>query len=254
MIEILIIILGLSIGSFLNVCIYRLPNNESISKPRSRCPKCKHQLKFWENIPIVSYVFLRGKCSNCSTHISLRYPLIEILTSLLFLLLYYYYGYTIQTLLLIILFSIVIVITFIDIDIQIIPNKLLVLGIIPVSIYIVLYGLNDILGYLFGAFGLSALFLLISYLGKIFYQEDSMGMGDVKYAFLIGLLLGWKNGILALGISFIFAAVIIVALFIQKKLKSRQKIPFGPFMSLGLLISLIWGDKIIEWYLNFYKF
>ena len=254
MIEFLIIILGLSIGSFLNVCIYRLQHNESISKPRSRCPKCKHQLKFWENIPIVSYVFLRGKCSNCSLKISLRYPLIEILTSLLFLLLYYYYGYTIRTLLLIILFSIVIVITFIDIDVQIIPNKLLVLGLIPVSMYIALYGLNDIWGYLLGAFGLSALFLLIAYLGKIFYREDSMGMGDVKYAFLIGLLLGWKNGILALGISFIFAAVIIVVLFIQKKLKSKQKIPFGPFMSIGLLISLFWGDKIIEWYLNFYKF
>ena len=80
MIEFLLIILGLSIGSFLNVCIYRLPHNESISKPRSRCPKCKYQLKSWENIPVVSYVYLRGKCSNCSTSISLRYPLIEILT------------------------------------------------------------------------------------------------------------------------------------------------------------------------------
>ena len=79
-------------------------------------------------------------------------------------------------------------------------------------------------------------------------------MGDVKYSFLIGLLLGWKSGLLALGISFLFAALFIVIIFIQKKLESRQKIPFGPFMSIGLLIALIWGDKIIEWYLNFYKF
>ena len=107
MIEILIIILGLAVGSFLNVCIYRLPKRESISKPRSRCPKCDNQLKPWENIPVLSYIFLRGKCSNCHTSISLRYPLIEIFTSLIFLLLYYYYGFTINVLLLCVFFSIV---------------------------------------------------------------------------------------------------------------------------------------------------
>ena len=254
MIEILIIILGLSIGSFLNVCIFRIPAQVSISKPRSRCPKCKHQLKFWENIPVFSYLFLKGKCSSCRTPISIRYPLVEIFTSLLFLLLYYYYGFTIKTALLCMLFSIVIIITFIDIDVQIIPNDLLILGLIPVSIYVILLGLDNIMGHILGAMGLSAIFFLIGYLGKIFYKEESMGMGDVKYSFLIGLLLGWKSGLLALGISFLFAALFIVIIFIQKKLKSRQKIPFGPFMSIGLLIALIWGDKIIEWYLNFYKF
>jgi prepilin signal peptidase PulO-like enzyme (type II secretory pathway) len=147
----------------------------------------------------------------------------------------------------------VIIITFIDIDVQLIPNELLVLGLIPVSIYVILFGLENIWAHLFGAIGLSALFFLIGYLGKIFYKEDSMGMGDVKYAFLIGLLLGWKSGLLALGFSFIFAAIIIVILFIQKKLKSKQKIPFGPFMSLGLLVSLMWGHRIIVWYLHFYK-
>ena len=139
MIEILIIVLGLAFGSFLNVCIFRLPNQESISRPRSRCPKCHHQLKFWENIPVLSYLFLRGKCSNCRANISLRYPLIEIITSLVFLLLYYYYGFTIKTLLLCVLISIVIIITFIDIDVQLIPNELLVLGLVPVSIYIILF-------------------------------------------------------------------------------------------------------------------
>ena len=253
MIEILIIVLGLAIGSFLNVCIHRLPRHESISKPRSRCPKCNHQLKFWENIPVISYIFLRGKCSKCHAQISLRYPLVEVLTSLIFLLLYCYYGYTVQTLLLCILFSIVIIITYIDIDVQLIPNKLLILALIPVSIYIILPGLSNIWVHLLGAFSLSGLFFLIGYLGKILYKEDSMGMGDVKYAFVIGLLLGWKSGILALIISFICAAIIILILSILKKIKSRQKLPFGPFMSVGLLTSLIWGDKIIEWYLQFYK-
>jgi len=253
MMEILLIVLGLAVGSFLNVCIYRFPKHMSISKPRSRCPKCDHQLKFWENIPILSYIFLRGKCSNCNSKISLRYPLIEILTSIIFLLLHYYYGLTIQTLLLCILFSIVIIITFIDIDVQLIPNELLLIGLIPVLVYIILPGLSNILVHLLGAVCLSGLFLLIGYIGKILYKEDSMGMGDVKYAFVIGLLLGVKSGILAFGISFLSAAIIIFIYSITKKLKPRQKIPFGPFMSIGLFTTLIWGDRVIEWYLQFYK-
>jgi len=252
MVEILIIGLGLVIGSFLNVCIYRLPKQESISKPRSRCPLCNYQLKFWENIPIVSYFILCGKCSNCHGHISLRYPLVEILTSLTFLLLYFYYGFTIGTIILCALLCIVIIITFVDIDVQLIPNELLLISLIPITIYIMLISLSDIGTHLLGAIGLSLLLFLIGYFGKKLYKEDSMGMGDVKYAFVIGLLLGWKNGFLALGISFLFAAIIIFILYITKKLKSRQKIPFGPFMSVGLLIALIWGDKIIEWYLHFY--
>jgi len=253
MMEILLIVLGLAIGSFLNVCIYRLPKHMSISKPRSRCPKCDYQLNFSENIPILSYLFLRGKCSNCNTKISLRYPLIEILTSVIFLVLYYYYGLTIETLLLCVLFSIVIIITFIDIDVQLIPNELLIIGLIPVLIYVILPGLSNIWVHLLGAVCLSGLFLLIGYIGKILYKEDSMGMGDVKYAFVIGLLLGWNSWFLAFGISFLTAAIIILIFSITKKLKSRQKIPFGPFMSIGLFTALILGDRIIEWYLQFYK-
>lgn len=252
MVEILIIGLGLVIGSFLNVCIYRLPKQESISKPRSRCPLCNYQLKFWENIPVISYFILCGKCSNCHGHISIRYPLVEILTSLTFLLLYFYYGFTIGTIILCALLCIVIIITFVDIDVQLIPNELLLISLIPITLYIMLISLSDIGTHLLGAIGLSLLLFLIGYFGKKLYKEDSMGMGDVKYAFVIGLLLGWKSGFLALGISFLFAAIIIFILYITKKLKSRQKIPFGPFMSIGLLIALIWGDKIIEWYLHFY--
>ena len=110
---ILVIILGLVIGSFLNVCIYRIQRNQSIIKPRSKCPVCGHKLKYWENIPILSYLFLRGKCSNCNTRISLRYPLVELLTSIVFLLLYYTFGYTVETFLFCILLCIVIIITFI---------------------------------------------------------------------------------------------------------------------------------------------
>ena len=250
---ILVIILGLVIGSFLNVCIYRIQRNQSIIKPGSKCPACDHKLKYWENIPILSYLFLRGKCSDCNTRISLRYPLVELITSIVFLLLYYTFGYTIETFLFCILFCIVIIITFIDIDIQLIPDKLLILCLIPTTIYIILTDLNDIWIYLIGAIGLSGGFLLVGYLGKLIYKEDSMGMGDVKYAFILGLLLGWKNGLLAVGIAFISAAIIIIFLFIFKKLTPRQRIPFGPFMSIGLLAALVWGNKIINWYFHFYN-
>jgi leader peptidase (prepilin peptidase)/N-methyltransferase len=242
---ILVIILGLAVGSFLNVCIYRIQRNQSIIKPRSKCPVCDHRLKNWENIPILSYLFLRGKCSNCNTRISLRYPLVELLTSIVFLLLYYTFGYTVETFLFCILLCIVIIITFIDIDVQLIPNKLLVLCLVPTTIYIMLTGFNNIWIHLIGAIGLSGGFLLVGYLGKLIYKEDSMGMGDVKYAFVIGLLLGWKNGLLAVGI--------VLFLFIFKKLTPRQRIPFGPFMSIGLLVALVCGNKIINWYFHFYN-
>ena len=250
---ILIIILGLVIGSFLNVCIYRIQHNQSIVKPRSKCPVCDYKLKYWENIPILSYLFLYGKCSNCNAHIPLRYPLVELLTSIVFLILYYNFGYTIETFLFSVITCIIIVITFIDIDVQIIPNELLMLCLIPITLFILLTSLNDIWVHLIGAIGISGGFLLVGYLGKLIYKEDSMGMGDVKYAFILGLLLGWKNGLLAVFIAFISAALIILLLFIFKKLTPRQRIPFGPFMSIGLLVALVWGNNFINWYFNFYN-
>lgn len=253
MIITLVIIIGLVIGSFLNVCIYRLQKQASISKPRSHCPNCKHQLRFWENIPVLSYVFLKGKCSNCKTKISIRYPLVEILTALVFVVIYYYFDISIETFLLMLFFSIVIIITFIDIDVQLIPNKLLIIGIFPIIAFILIKQPNPYLDHIAGAMLLAVVFYIIGYIGKLIYKVDSMGMGDVKYAAVIGLLLGWEKGILAFIIAFFSAAVIIVIVSMYKKLDRKQRIPFGPFLSIGCFVAFFWGTDILNWYLGFYR-
>ena len=253
MIIILIIVIGLIIGSFLNVCIYRLQKHVSISKPRSYCPNCKHQLKIWENIPVLSFLLLRGKCSNCKIRISLRYPLVEILTALVFVVIYYYFDITIETFSLMAFFSIVIIITFIDIDVQLIPNNLLIISILPIFVFIFINQSSLYLSHIIGAILLALLFLIIGYFGKLIYKVDSMGMGDVKYAAVIGLLLGWEKGILAFIIAFFSAAAIIVIVSMFKKLSRKQRIPFGPFLSIGCFVAFFWGTNILNWYLGFYR-
>ena len=248
-----VIVIGLVIGSFLNVCIYRLQKNESISKPRSHCPNCKYQLKVWENIPVLSYILLRGKCSNCKIKISLRYPLVEILNATVFVVVFYYFDISIETFLLMIFFSIVIIITFIDIDVQLIPNNLLLISILPIMAYILISQSNSYLSHIIGAILLALLFLIIGYIGKLIYKVDSMGMGDVKYAGVIGLLLGWEKGILAFVIAFFSAAAIIVIMSMYKKLSRKQRIPFGPFLSIGCFVAFFWGKAILNWYLGFYR-
>ena len=253
MIITLVIVLGLVIGSFLNICIYRLQKNESISKPRSHCLNCKYQLKVWENIPVISYLLLRGKCSNCNIRISLRYPLVEMLTALVFSIIYYFFGISIETLLLIIFFSIIIIITFIDIDVQLIPNNLLIISILPIIAFILINQSNSYLSHIIGAILLALLFLIIGYVGKLIYKVDSMGMGDVKYAGVIGLLLGWEKGILVFVIAFFSAAVIIVIMLMYKKLSRKQRIPFGPFLSIACFVAFFCGADILNWYLGFYR-
>ena len=249
----LVTILGFVFGSFLNVCIYRLPKHESIFKPRSRCPQCNHQLKFWENIPVLSYLVLRGKCSNCKIEISLRYPLIEILTALVFVVIYYYFDISIETFLLMMFFSIVIIITFIDIDVQLIPNNLLIISSLPIIAFILINQSNSYLSHINGAILLTLIFFIIGYIGKLIYKVDSMGIGDVKYAAVIGLLLGWEKGILAIVLAFFSAAAILVIVSMYKKLSKKQRIPFGPFLSIGCFVAFFWGFEIINWYLGYYR-
>lgn len=245
-----VIVFGLMVGSFLNVCIYRMPREESVVHPRSHCPKCDHQLPFWENIPVLSYLALRGRCSSCQTSISFRYIFVELLTALLFLLFYNHYGFSFDFLISIIICCIILIITFIDIDYQIIPNRLLLIGIIPAVFQIINVGLQNSRIYIAGAIGLGMGIFLIGQIGNILFKKESMGMGDIKYAALIGLLLGWKNGLVAIALSFLISGVIILVLLSFGKVSFGQKIPFGPFLGLGTVIALLWGPIIIKTYLQ----
>lgn len=247
-----LIIYGLMIGSFLNVCIYRIPLGKSVLRPRSGCPHCDHKLFLWENIPLISYILLWGKCSSCSEKISVRYPLIELLTAMIFGITYLRFGFTPDFVVFSLFLSIVIAITFIDLDHQIIPNGLLLIGVLPGIYPLIRDGLGNIGQYVIGAFSLGVGFYTIGFLGKIVFKKDSMGMGDVKYIALIGLILGWKEGLLAAALAFFSAAALFIFFMAIGKASFGEKIPFGPFLGFGSFISIIMGSQILDWYLKYF--
>jgi len=242
--NILLLILFLIFGSFLNVCIYRIPRNESISFPPSHCPACSHRLGFWDLFPIVSYTFLRGRCRYCGERISIQYPLVEFLTATLLLLLYLKYGFSINFLKYSILTLLLIVVSFIDYHHKIIPNRLILIGLITGLISNTLYNfkgniLNGTIGLLIGG----GLFLIIALVTR-----GAMGGGDIKLMAVLGLWLGWKEILLVSFLSFIVGAVISLVL-LGLKIKGRKDyIPFGPFISIGAFVTIYYGTEILNWY------
>ncbi len=256
----LFFIYGLLVGSFLNVCIYRLPEGLSIVRPASRCPSCGNPLKFYDNIPVLSYLILGGKCRSCSAGISARYPLVEFLNAVLYVILFSRFGMESLPALLVycVFLSALVVITFIDIDHQIIPDSISLPG-IPLGI---LFGalilpnpfmrseglglINSILGFLAGGLG----FYLIAILGKLLFRKDAMGGGDIKMMAMIGAFLGWKGALLTTFMGSLFGSVIGIALIMWKGRKWGAQIPFGPYLALGAIVSLFWGQEIVYWYLG----
>lgn len=251
MITLLIIFIsGIIIGSFLNVCIYRIPENESILFPWSHCPNCKTQIKPYDNIPIISFFILNGKCRTCQKNISLRYPLVELTTGIIFSLFYYRFGFTIDFIPGIIFISSLIVITFIDIEYNIIPNIIT----LPLIIFFNFFGLykylvnNDIYLLIDPFTGLiigGVILYIIAWISK-----GGMGGGDIKLAALIGSALGLKKVLITLFLAFIIGGIFGAVLIITGKKNKKDKIAFAPFICLGSIITLIWGKEIIVWYLN----
>ena len=238
-------IVGLIIGSFLNVLIYRLPRNISIVKPSSFCPKCNKKIAFYDNIPFFSYIFLMGKCRNCGSKIPIRYPIVEVLTAFLFALNYYFFNISLTCLSGIIFTSALIAVSFIDIDFQIIPNQIVLpLTLVGVALSIIINPSKwwVILSFSAGAF-------LFMFLITLIYPKG-MGMGDVKLSLMCGAFLVQKI-VPGLFIGFLAGSLFGVIMIIIKKKKLKQAIAFGPFISLGALTALFLGDKIISWYLNF---
>lgn len=249
-----VVVFGLIIGSFLNVCIYRLPEKKSIVTPSSFCPKCGIKIKPWDNIPILSYLFLIGRCRSCGERISLRYPFVELLNGLFYLFSYMHYGLTYHLFFIFIFLSSMIVITFIDIDYQIIPDSITLPGIIvglfagsffmpdPFSLNLSILGFKDsFLGFLIG--GIS--FYLIAIISR-----GGMGGGDIKMMAMIGAFLGWKSVFLTTLIGSVFGSLLGIFLMIFKGKGRKTKIPFGPFLALGSIITLFFGRNILDWYLN----
>ena len=244
---IFIFVLGLIVGSFLNCVILRTYKGESFIVGRSYCPKCKHDLKPWDLIPVLSYLILRGKCRHCGNKISSQYPLVELSTAIIFSFVYLQVGLTSKMIYLLVIMAIFIVIFVYDLKYYIVPDKFVFSGIIISAIWVFLTG--DILITFASAIGASFFFFLIWFFSK----GLAMGFGDVKLAFLIGLLFGWPNVVVGLFLGFFFGAIIgtISLLINQKNLKSE--IPFAPFLLSGAFVALFWGDKIVQWYLSLIK-
>ncbi|MGK7923598.1 MAG: A24 family peptidase [Trichodesmium sp.] len=259
---IIIFALGASIGSFLNVVIYRIPAGVSILWPPSHCPKCHSRLKATENIPIFGWLSLRGHCGHCHNPISIRYPVVELITGLLFLLLFWKFGITISTLGYWTFFSWLIALSIIDLDTMTLPNPLTQSGLILGLVFQMTttletnFQVNNLINYLMiGIIGAVIglwLFDLISILGSIAFGQTVMGGGDAKLAAMIGAWLGWKYlllaGFLACGLgAFVGGGAIALGL-----LDRRQPMPFGPCLAIGAALSLLWGNNILSTYFNLF--
>lgn len=239
-------IFGAVVGSFLNVCIFRIPAKISIIKPFSQCPHCHHPIRFYDNIPLISYIVLMGKCRDCGSKISWRYPLVELITAVLSLLLFLQFGLTMQFLIFFIFTAVLIVIAFIDLDHQIIPDVLTLPG-IPVFfllaiIVIKIPRLEALIGLLVGGGVLFA----IAFIYELVSKREGMGGGDIKLLAMIGGFLGWKSLIFILLFSSFSGAIVGITAMIIKKQDMKYAVPFGPFLSAAAIAYIFWGNAFMR--------
>ena len=248
LIYILTFMFGSIVGSFLNVCIHRIPEDKSIVYLPSSCPNCNKPIAFYDNIPIISYIILLGSCRSCKSPISPRYPFVEFLTGFFSVILFKTFGFSTELPVYFVFVSSLIVITFIDLKYQIIPDMISLPGIVIgllVSYFLPLGILNSIIGILIGG---GSLFLVAAGYHLITGREG-MGGGDIKLLAMIGAFLGWKGVIITIFTGSFIGAVVGTALMLAKGKDSKYAIPFGPFLAIGAIISLFFGDTLINWYI-----
>jgi len=259
--------LGLVIGSFLNVCIYRIPENISLLWPASTCVNCSKRIVWYDNIPVLSYLFLRGKCRHCQHKISALYPIIEIITGIVFLLLFnsvlILQGGLISAYIFYLIFCCLLIVgSFVDLEFYIIPNEITYTGLILAPIAGLLctgfHNLNSTLGYfdnsanqliaslqasMLGIFVSGGMIFLCGVIGKLILRKDAMGFGDVKLMGVIGGFLGWKLGVATFFLAPFFGLLFAIPRLISKK---GKMIPYGPFLSLAAFICLLFKDNSVE--------
>ncbi len=271
MITVVVFVFGLIVGSFLNVCIVRLPRGRSIVSPPSHCPRCKKGIKFYDNIPLVSFLVLRGKCRACGEPISWRYPAVELMNGLMYVWIVSEFGLGGEMFLVMALCSSLIVITFIDFDHQIIPDVITLPGMLvglslsPLFMSVLadplpfhLGGLlphagpymrgflNSFLGLFFGA----APLFTIGWLWEKLRNIEAMGGGDVKLMGMVGSFLGWKGALLTIMLGALAGSVVGITLILLRRHKMDKVIPFGPFLAIGAVMTAFYGYDIVSWYLG----
>ena len=240
-----LVVLGAMVGSFLNVCASRLPKGRSLWMPGSACPACASPIRWYDNIPILSFLLLRGRCRDCKERISWRYPIVETGTALLFALAYFQIGWRSDLLLALVLLSALIVITAVDLEHQLIPDRITLPGIVAGFAGSVALGRGSWLGFLLGIILGGGVFFLI-----IVLSGGGMGGGDMKLGAMLGAFLGWKLLLLGLFLAAFLGGAVAAALLAAGRKGRKDPLPFGPFLAFGGAVSLLWGEGIVQWYLS----
>jgi leader peptidase (prepilin peptidase) / N-methyltransferase len=245
-------ILGLCVGSFLNVCIHRLPRHESLVRPPSRCPKCGRQLSWFDNIPVLSWLALRGRCRRCGAGIAFRYPLVEIVTAALWILIAWTTPPGALLASRLVLATGLIVLFMIDLEHHILPNVITLPGIAVGFLFSLFAPPGPIASLLGIALGAGILYAIAA--GYFLLRgEEGMGMGDVKMLAMLGAFLGWRAVLLTLVLSSFAGAIVGVLLMAGSRRNLQYALPFGTFLAMGALVAMLSGNAIIDWYLGFYQ-
>ncbi len=242
--DIFLAVVGASIGSFLNVLICRMPEGHSVVSPPSHCPKCEHALRFYDNIPVVSYIILKGRCRDCKTKISLRYPLVEVLTAVMSVLIFWKFGLTLQYLSVFVFCCSLIVITFIDLDHQIIPDVITLPGIPVFSLIAVFFMGVPWLEVVLGVFIGGGCLYMVAVGYELITGREGMGGGDIKLLAMLGGFLGWKSIFFIVFVSSFLGALVGVSMMIAKGRDMKYAVPFGPFLSMAAVAYLFFGREV----------
>jgi leader peptidase (prepilin peptidase) / N-methyltransferase len=248
--EIIIFIFGLCIGSFLNVCICRLPANKSIVFPGSACPDCGTSIRAYDNIPLLSYIWLKGRCRQCSTRIPLRYPTVEIMGGAFAVLAYLKFGFTWEALIYYGFVAALLIITFIDIDYQIIPDIISLPGIpLGFAASFAIPGLTysaSLLGILVGG----GMLYLIAWGYHLITKKEGMGGGDIKLLGMIGAFIGWQGVLFTIFVASAVGTISGLLVMMRQKEGLKLAIPFGPFLSIGAIAYVFMGPALVTWYFS----
>lgn len=241
---------GAILGSFLNVCAYRLPRHESILWPSSHCPSCRKAIAWYDNVPMLSYAILGGRCRACGAAISWRYPLIEFSNALGYAVIVWWFGVGWTAVVYAVLFSSLLVITAIDIACYTIPNVItlpgIVLGVVCAATILPVGLVNSILGLLLGG----GVLWVLAWASPYLFGKEGMGGGDIKLLAMIGAFLGWQPTLLAVLVGAFMGSVVGVGLIALRVMRRDQYLPFGPFLALGAVVALFFHQDLIGWYLK----
>jgi leader peptidase (prepilin peptidase)/N-methyltransferase len=247
----IVVFLGLAIGSFLNVVIHRLPRQQSLVSPGSRCPACGYSLRAVDNVPVLSYLLLGGRCRKCRTGISIRYPVVELITGALFVLFYFVYGWTPLLAVRLVFVSAMVALFAIDLEHHLLPDAITLPGIVVglvASLFLPPGIVSALIGMLLGGGVLWAI-------GEAYYRysgQEGMGGGDVKMLAMIGAFLGWEQVIVTLVFSSVVGSVVGVLVIAVKRGGMKHALPYGTFLALAAVLASLWGEQIVTWYTGLY--